>query len=95
MMNRNLNKRVSLHHAWAALALKATTLFSSERLRLMLGSLRTDLLRFLRNLWLTPLSEAYFWSLGFLIPFWWFLWFWFLDEWFLSLAICGNYYGDN
>jgi len=75
----------------AFLALNASTLFWRDLGLVMLGSFLTALLLFLKNFWLTPWRDAYFCLLGFLIPFWWFLWFWFLDEWFLSLAIVSGY----
>ena len=73
------------------LFLKASTLFCSALDLLIFGSFLTTLLRFLRNFWLTPFIEAYFCLIGFLIPFWWFLWFWFLDEWCLSFDIINGY----
>lgn len=65
---RCLNNGYSYHELFF-FYLKALTLFSKAFDLLMLGSFLTHLLLFLRNFWLTALSEPYFSLFGFLIPF--------------------------
>lgn len=77
--------KINRYHTF--LAFNASILFWRDFGLVILGSLLTALLLFLKNFWFTPWREAYFCVVGLLIPFWWLLWFWFLEEWLLCLAI--------